>query len=329
MPGSPEGWARAVSEVSSALRHMIEEVRLLLERDPIAGFLRWSGLHTELAQRGYFEVCDELMAMISGLGSEFPKYGRGILRYGEGWSADRAGQWREAIDAYRDALRSFEQAGLDLRCQILCQIGSLYQDQGHLNQAHDEYQLALAAAANDHDRALLLHNLGGLASLRNDVASARGYLEQAKATFDQTDDRYNYAAACVGLGGVLRDEGRLQDSVYQLVEAIRGFEELGNIKGMATAIAALALTYYTAGEFEVSFTTYRTALDLLVSVKDRGGIAKTLSNMGLVKAAEGAINESLTFFEQALAEYRDIGDLHGQAIAESNIRQLDDADAGD
>lgn len=42
---------------------------------------------------------------------------------------------------------------------------------------------------------------------------------------------------------------------------------------MATAIASLALTYYTAGQFAIANDTYRTGLQFFVAYKDRANIA--------------------------------------------------------
>lgn len=310
------------TDSASVLRHAVEEVRLLLERDPIEGFLRWSTLHTELVRAGHFDVCEELLAMIVQLGRSFPRYGRGIVRYAQGWKADREGQWVEAIEAYRGALKAFGEADLDLRTQILTQIGSLYQDQGDWANAEAEYRLALEAAANEHDRALVLHNLGGLSTLRGDPASARGYLEKAKAVFEDTGDRMNYAAACIGLGGVLCDEHELREAVGEYVNALTAFQELNDVRGVATAAAALALTYYFAGHLAEAEVNFRTAISLFFSVKDRGNVAKTLANLGLVKAAAGERDEAIALITQAAAEYSDIGDAHGLAIARDNLERL-------
>ena len=51
-------------------------------------------------------------------------------------------------------------------------------------------------------------------------------------------------------------------------------------------------------------------------------MAKTLANPGLAKAAGGSREETIALLEQALAEYTDIADLHGQALASENLRQL-------
>jgi tetratricopeptide (TPR) repeat protein len=284
------------------------------------GLTQWSSLHTELAQGGHFGLCDELLLMLKGM--SLPGYGLAIVRYAEGWTLDRSGHWREAVRAYEESLTLFDGQELLLAAQILNQIGSLHQDQGDWASAEDAYGRALAAVTDDHNRGLVLNNLGGLNHLRNRPEDARDCFERAKTILAATQDRFNYAAACVGLGGVLRDEGRLQDSADQLAEAVLAFRDLGNVKGLATAVAALALTYHCAGHLPEAGTNYRTALDLYLSVGDRIGTAKTLANLALLGVAAGNRAESIGYLEQALAEYEEIGDRHGAEKARANLDRL-------
>jgi len=309
-----------MSDLDSQIRNFLEQVRLLLGRDPIKGFELWADLYTRLAQAGEYELCDELLQMIKGM--ELPGYGIGIVRYGEGWMYDRRGQWREAIAAYEAGLKAFDEVDLPLRNVILTQIGSLYQDQGDWQRAEEAYSRALDAATDDKGRALTLNNLGGLWAMREDHQRARQCFDESRAVFQVADDRTNFAAAGVGLAGVLRDEGCLQESVDHLAEAIVIFRDLGNTKALATAVASLALTYHVADRIPEAIQTYRTALELSISIGDRNTIAKTLANLALISAEGGNTEEALGYLEQALAEYQEIGDRHGEELARGHISRL-------
>jgi len=309
-----------MTDVGGQLRHFVEEVRLRMERSPIEGLARWAELHTELAQGGHFDVCDELLLMIKGL--RLPGYGPAIVRYAEGWTLDRSGDWREAVAAYEESLVLFDEQGLGLATHTLAQIGSLFQDQGDWERAEDAYERALAAARDDHARALVLNNLGGLHHLAGRSAPARRCFEEAKAAFAAGNDDMNHAASCVGLGGVLRDENRLTESAEQLVEALMAFRKLRAVKHLGVAVGALALTYHAAGEIAAAVHNYHAALELSRSVRDRSTTAQTLANLALAVAADGDRESAREWTTQALAEYEELGDRHGAELARRNLAAL-------
>jgi len=312
-----------MTEVDSRLRHFAEEIRVLVEQDPIEGLRRWSEFFTMLRRTGQYDLCHEFLHVIKSM--ELPRYGIGIVRYSEGWLYDRSGQWKEAINAYEAAQKAFMASGLPLTVEVLAQIGSLYQDQGIWEAAEDAYNRAITFAdqhEDGHGRAAILNNLGGLWALRNENRRARRYFEEAKEKFTACGDRYNEAAATVGLAGVLRDEGRLQDSSDRLGEAISIFQELGDGHGLATSVASLALTYHVANKLPEARHNYQAAMQIFTAINDRASIAKTLANLALVNQDMQETDTAVFLLEQAIAEYQEIGDHHGETIAYVNLARL-------
>lgn len=312
-----------MTETEARLRHLREEIRLLLARDQLEGLRRWSVIFSELRQAGRYDLCEQLLDMVKSVRLE--NYGKGIVRYSEGWLYDRKGDWEEAIAAYRSALDLFGQAGLPLTVEIWTQIGSLYQDQGDWTAAEDAYGKAMSAAeqrTDSHGRAMVLHNLGGLWLLRDDRQRAQRYFEAARDEFASCGDRYNEAAAIVGLADMLRDEGRLQDAVDMTTKALMIFKDLRDTKGMASAVASLALIYHIAGRLAESVHNYRAALEMFTTVNDQAGVAKTLANLALVIQETGNPDAAVGLLEQAIAEYLTIGDHHGEALARINLARL-------
>src|SRR5882672_3307281 len=232
-------------EAEAEFRHFVEHVRLLLEKDLLEGLKRWSEYFTELLQEGEYGLCGQLLLVVKAV--RLPPHGVGIVRYAEGQLHDRGGQPRKAIAAYESGLAAFTAAGLPLDALMLVQIGSLHQDQGDWAPAEAAYERALAVAEEKqdrHGRGMVLNNLGGLHSLRNDTERAHACFGEARALFHETGDRYNYGAANVGLANALRDDGKYQDAVTALVESLTVFDELGNVRGVASTVASLALTYH-------------------------------------------------------------------------------------
>ncbi len=95
-------------------------------------------------------------------------------------------------------------------------------------------------------------------------------------------------------------------------------------------MASLALTYHVADRPVEAVETYQTALELFVSLKDRTNVAKTLANLGLTSQDAGDLDGALAYLDQAVAEYREIRDGHGEALALVNrvriLRKRGDAD---
>jgi tetratricopeptide (TPR) repeat protein len=319
-PDSPAASGATTSEVDAAFRHFMENVRLRLENDPMDAISAWSDLYTEAARRGLHDACDELLAMVKRL--PLPPQAEVVVWYAQGWMYDRSGRWEQAIRAYETALMVAAEAGLSLESELRCQIGSLYQDQGHWDRAGQEYARALDLATTEPQRAKLLNNLGNLHMLRDHNDEALRYFDEAREIFTTTGDKINYAAAGVGQAGILRDQGRLQDSVNKLVESIMIFRDLSQPKPLAAAIASLASTYHVADRLKEAAATYQTSLEVSMNTEDLATTAKTLGNLAMVWADAGKLDEALGHLKQAHAEYTALGDRHGVELAEANIARL-------
>ncbi len=109
------------------------------------------------------------------------------------YEADRR-TWAEAIDAYQRVLRM--DPG---RCEALINCGTLYYEQGNLEQACDCFRGAVELEPED---ALAHFNLGSALDDAGEVESARRHLRQAVHLDPHYPDaHYNLAIVCEKLGG--------------------------------------------------------------------------------------------------------------------------------
>jgi tetratricopeptide (TPR) repeat protein len=302
------------------LVYFIEHARLRIGRQPLDGLSVWSSRFTEYRRQGRYDLCRRLLHAIKGV--DLPTYGKGVVRYGEGWLYDRIGMWREAIRAYQSSLDAFATAGIPIQAEIWGNIGSLYQDQGLWSDAESAYQQALATATDDRARGLILNNLGGLHVLRSDAVTAIDTFTRARVLLTAADDSYNAAAAQVGLATALCDQSRFGDAQQELLAALQTYRQLEDHHALGTAIGALARAYHLAGHIAAAQTTYEVALTIFISVDDRIGIAKTLANLGLVQQQSGDLDAARERMLDALDEYRALGDHHGQAVLLINMARL-------
>lgn len=281
----------------------------------------WSARFTSLREAARYDECRTLLHGAKGW-SSLPAYGRAVVLYAEGWLFDRLGETDQALRAYRRAHRAFDEAGMDrMRTTMLTQIGSLLQDRGDHDAAHDAYAEALRHADTPAERAAALVNSGGLALVRNDGPTAEGHFREALTLVDGADPR-NAAVARHGLGNSLELQNRLPDAQREFAAAFRAFQELGDAFGVASAAASL-------GNLEAVHGTATTAIELLTlsltifqAIQDTGRVAATLNNLGIAHTAAGDRVAAVGCWEQALLVHTELGN---HSAAEAVERRMSEA----
>lgn len=304
--------------------HFLEYVRLEIENDPLAGLQLWSERFTQYRNEGRLELCQALLQGAKGFA--LPLYGRATVRYAEGWLTDRMGRWQEAISAYQACLQDFHAVGiLALDVEIGNNIGSLYQDQGLWTEARQAYEAALAAAAMEPDqkaRGLILNNLGNLWLVQGDAGKALAAYEEAIELLRAAGDRYNAASALLGAGNAHRERGEGGEAQGLILDALLEFLALDRKREVGTAMLSLALLYQVQGKLMEALIQYEQALPIL---RDGGGqinVIKTLGNMAVVHERRGNPAEARRLTERALEGYRDLQDVHGEALMLVNLARL-------
>lgn len=306
-------------DVEEQLEYFIAHVRLLLEGKTMEGLDVWAQRFGELRQISQFELCQRLAHAIRT--ASLPEHGLGVVRYGEGWLYDRMGRWQEAIKAYRDSLEAFNHGGIPLDATLLTQIGSIYQDQGDWPAAKDAYEQALAAAADQRARALVLNNLGGLALVGGDLDGAERHYSAARELLRERDQR-NFAAATHGLAAVLRDRGRLQESQDLEVECLVVFKSLGDMHGVGSTVGGIATTLLYAGHYREAIHNYEVALQIFLETSDHVSTTRTLSNLAIAHQELGEQETAHDYLLQAIEGYREVRDRYGEAVALVNLARL-------
>ncbi len=307
------------ADVDEQLEYFIAHVRLLLEGKTIEGLDVWAQRFSELRQISQFELCHRLAHAFRT--ADLPEHGLGVVRYGEGWLYDRMGKWRDAIKAYKASLTAFQQAGIPLDATLLTQIGSIYQDQGDWPAAEDAYQQALAAGTDAHTRALILNNLGNLALVRDDLATAEQHYSEARELL-RDHDKCNFAAATHGLAAVLLNRGRLQESQDMQVECLAVFQSLGDMHGVGSAVGGIATAQLYAGHYREAIHNYELARQIFLKTTDHVSTTRTLSNLAIAHQEFDEHDTALEYLAQAIDGYREVGDRHGEAAALVNLARL-------
>lgn len=145
------------------------------------------------------------------------------------------GDTEAAAVAYAEALELAERTEIDpfAHASLLNNVGALRSDQGHLDEATDLVEQALAVAEEalgpEHPRVVrYLTNLGAAAMMRNQPERARPYLERALAIADATLPREHPLRAHLlnTLGSLLADERDWEGALARFAEALEIHEAL-------------------------------------------------------------------------------------------------------
>ncbi|WP_433664575.1 tetratricopeptide repeat protein [Nocardia sp. CA-128927] len=298
----------------------IEYFRRLLDGKSMVGLEVWATKFSQLRQNGEFELCRKLAhALRTRIDAQ--EHETGVARYAEGWLLDRIGKKQSAIEAYEASLKAFQQAGIPLDSIVQCQIGALYQEQGEWQKADEKYHEAIESARDDHDRALVLNNLGNLA-LQNNDSAAEQHFRDARELLRDNDTR-NYAAATHGLAAALLSRNEPQQSQDMHLECYRLFQELGDASGSAAAIGGIGMAQLSAGHPRVAIHNFERVLQMDGdSALDPHIGVQTLTNLAVAHQELGEYDAALGYLSIAIAGYADLGDWRSYIAALVNLARL-------
>ncbi|MCL4298976.1 MAG: tetratricopeptide repeat protein [Anaerolineae bacterium] len=87
-------------------------------------------------------------------------------------------------------------------------------------------------------------------------------------------------------------------------------------------MASIGLLYHLHNRLPEATHQYLQALEMFETSGDRGNAARTLTNLGLIAQAQKQLDKAQTFFEQGLADYESLMDVHGQTTSLINLAKL-------
>ena len=222
-------------------------------------------------------------------------------------------------------------------------LAETYQSLGYQEKAVGAAERALAASGKVGSR-LALRARARLALLRGDPADAeksyrellrkfpndtepqldlavaqasRGHNAEAVATLkrvvavDPNDPR---AWLLLGRNTILMGDGSRAIRDY-LVRALALQTQLGNEKGKADALAAIAKAYQRSNDYPRALENSTAALQIQKSLGDERGVASTLRDRALIHQAMGKLADAQADLKAARELYEKIGDRAGVADA--------------
>lgn len=282
--------AQLVAEESAsrfAFRHALTREAILAhlltrERQPLHGAL------AEAMERRYAHTLEPWLA---DLGYHFYEAGRWAqaLAY-----ARRAGERAQAVYAPRAAVEHFTRAlnaahnlpASTVPLELYRVRGQMWQTLGELDAAEQDFQAMLNQAEARADRTAewqALMELGFLWAAR-DYARTGQYFRRALELARMLDDSATLAHNLNRIGNWHLNLAQPLEARRYHLEALRVFDSLNDIRGLAATLDLLGITALVASDAVAMVHNYERAMALFRELGDRGGLTSSLS----IYASRGA-----------------------------------------
>ncbi len=181
----------------------------------------------------------------------------------------------------------------------------------YLNEGRDWLGKLLripAAAAPGKARARALFAAAVLAGAQRDYASADTLLQQSLAIARDLGDQRGVAVSLNALAVYARDAGRLAASRSLFEESLQLWREVGDQEAVARALSNLASVAKLQREYARAHALYQECLTIFQQIGDRTSYAWSLNHQGDVARDQGDYLAARRFYQESLATFREVGD---------------------
>jgi tetratricopeptide (TPR) repeat protein len=241
-----------------------------------------------------------------------------LSRVAERLSDDPAGWFDEervsllvAVDQAQDSAR------LEAVWELARALSYFFKIRAHWTDWQRTQQLALRAARDAGDEratANALRSLGDVRTQLGQLAIAVGHFEEALQLFRKLRLRDGQAWSLVGLGAALHEQGRYDQAVERLQDAILLFRQNEDgRRGQAWALEWLGVVRRYQGRLEEAFMRVVKSLELFREVGDRRGEAYCLMNLSAINRDRLEYEAAIEWLDQAPAVFDELKDRQGTA----------------
>ena len=311
----------ASAEAALAAREL-EEAMVKLERAEETGTiadpdLRLRALLAGATARSELGRVEEALALLETArdlveAASFSDVDRANVLFHIGQCRYRLSSVPTATALFTEALELMRRSGaIDdrLRCRILRWRSRCYRRQNDWEAARSDVEAALELSDRLGDGAALAHGYfqaSIIAERKGQWVLARSYAEQAKALYEEQEDRLNVGRLLNNLGGLTFLLGDPERAVEFLKEAFAVALEVGSKPDAAQAVSSLAQVHLRTGRPELAEEQAQQALSLLeerVDFLDEQGnarlvLGRALLEQGKLAEADEALAAAEAAFEQ-------------------------------
>jgi non-specific serine/threonine protein kinase len=242
---------------------------------------------------------------------------------GQEFRTSRNRYWMGRLQAENDNLRAALRWSLESgESALAARMATALRDHWHYNGLAAE-GLSWTNAALEHsvqrggvERAGLLATAADLSYIHGNLERARNLHEQSMALYLEADDGFHVAWCKASMSTTyLRSLDEAHHGLQLAQEALDTFRDLEDGPGIAWALNMLGEVTRFQEDFRAAQRAYEECLETVKSTGERVREAISYQNLGIVAYRLGNPDLSLTFIQQGLTVFRELGTPYGLATA--------------
>jgi len=161
----------------------------------------------------------------------------------------------------------------------------------------------------------LRYELANLCVTRGDLDRALALYQESLQLKEQIGDLKGKAASLHAMAQVYLTRGDLDRALALYQESLQIDEQIGDLKGKAASLHAMAQVYLTRGDLDRALALYQESLQIEEQIGDLKGKASSLHAMAQVYLTRGDLDRALALYQESLQIKEQIGDLQGKGAS--------------
>ncbi|HEX5944252.1 MAG TPA: tetratricopeptide repeat protein [Anaerolineales bacterium] len=292
------------------------------------------GQYMEQTYRAALDQYTDLLAFHFERSENLPKKREYLLKAAEAAQADYANM--AAITYYQKVLHLLSE---EERITGLLKLGEIFELVGEWENAQvlDQEAEVLAARLNDVSRqAQAQRALGWLLRKRGSYAEAESWLERARLSYQQLDDKAGISHVLSNIGEIYRLQGKYEEARQFYGESLSLAKRIEEPRDRQAARAQALKGAGTVATWQGDYATARKwneeSLAIRREVGDLPGVATLLNNLGIIARFQRDLVSARQMNEESLALFRKMGDrwavgqlLNNQACVASDQEEYTEA----
>lgn len=242
-------------------------------------------------------------------------------------------RWLNVLEREHDNLQAtlrwaIDSARVEIALRLVNMLWQFWSFRGYQMEGRVWVGEALALPWPEDDPAIIriraksLQGAGTIAHQHRDYEQVKGFIGEAIALWERTDDQEGLAQGYTLLGTTEYELGDLAMSQGWYERALVVFREMNGVRQIAVCLNNLGRIAHVQNNLAEADRIFSESIGILRRLEDMGSVAVVLNNLGIVAHDEGDSGRAIGLLEESLALRRKVGHKRGEASALLNLGQV-------